>query len=220
MATTRHTRTVRLALASALAATCFGAASCGRVDRLQGILLISIDSLRADHLGCYGYGRPTSPRLDALAREGTFFHTAVSTTSWTLPAHMSLLTGLLPEAHAVQKMSQRLDPKRACLAEILREAGFRTGAVVSSPLLDKTFGFDRGFESYENFASLSPVMGSGEGVAGGPGDPSHADTSGARVVDAATAWLRAHGKEPFFLFVHLWDVHYDYDPPPPYENAP
>ncbi len=127
------------------------AASCGRSPTTRHMILISVDTLRPDHLGCYGYDRETSPRLDRLAREGAFFRAAVSTGSWTLPAHMSMLTGLLPVVHGVQKRHKALDPARPLIQEILRDAGFRTAGFVSGAFVDERYGFARGFETYTNF---------------------------------------------------------------------
>jgi arylsulfatase A-like enzyme len=202
----------------ALALAC--GVGCGRHDGARAVLLISIDSVRADHLGCYGYARATSPRIDRLSREGTLFAQAVSTSSWTLPAHMSLLTGLLPEAHGAQRPASGLDSARTPLAAILGEAGFRTAAFVSSPFLDERYGFSRGFETYRNFWGGAD---SAQGTASdAPGlqdyEASHHDRTGPDVVAAAAAWARAHRRAPFFLFVHLWEPHFDYIPPPPFDT--
>ena len=118
------------------------------------ILLISIDSLRSDHLSCYGYGKETSPTIDRLADTGALFETVVSPTSWTLPAHHTLLTGLAPEQHGVIYPTQRLDTDVTTLAEVLRDAGYFTFGVVSGIYLDASYGFHQGFEVYDDFSSL------------------------------------------------------------------
>ncbi len=219
----RRAPLLRAALVASLALAC--GVRCGRPPGARGVLLISIDSVRADHLGCYGYGRPTSPRIDRLAREGTLFGEAVSTSSWTLPANMSLLTGLVPEAHGAQRPTAGLDSARTPLAEILREAGLRTAGFVSSPFLDERYGFARGFETYRNFwggadtarsADTSRVADTTHGL--GDYEASYRDRTGPDVIAAATAWLRERRREPFFLFVHLWEPHYDYIPPPPFDT--
>jgi len=172
------------------------------------VILISIDSLRADHLGCYGYPKPTSPRIDALAASGVRFDTVWSTTSWTLPAHVSMLTGRTLLAHGVREFRDTIPPSVPLLAELLRRAGYATAGVVAAPFLSARYGFARGFEHYDETAMSGSHAASWRGATS---PKTHA---------AATAWLRDRNRrrEPFFLFVHYWDVHYDYDPPPPYDT--
>jgi arylsulfatase A-like enzyme len=186
---------------------------CGAPPPPSHVLLVSIDSLRADHLGCYGYARPTSPRIDALAARGTLVEHAISSTSWTLPAHAALFTGLADALHKVTDPGRALAPGLPTLAGALSRAGFATGAVVSGPYLHPRFGLARGFDQYLNcmsylddrFRPARPMDLNTE---------SHRDRTGACVVRRAGAWLRAHREGPAFLFVHFWDVHYDYAPPP------
>jgi arylsulfatase A-like enzyme len=134
---------------------------------------------------------------------------------WTLPSHVSLLTGLSVTGHRVTAPFMRIDPARRLLAEHLHAQGYRTAGFVSAPLLHRAYGFDRGFDTYENFqrhpsAVIPPPPESRRG--------SHGDQTAPQVVDAALAWLTAAPDDaPFFLFVHLWDAHYDYIPPPPFD---
>ncbi len=175
------------------------------------VLLVSIDSLRRDHLHCYGYRRETSPTIDGLARDGALFRTVVSPTSWTLPAHLTLLTSLPPEVHGVVVDAMRLATRSPMLAEVLREAGWATAGFVSGAYLDAIYGFSRGFDLYDDYSLVrsSPRF-SGRSV-----------TSPA-LAEQVTEWLRRWqetGRErPFFLFLHMFDVHYDYEPPPPYDR--
>ncbi|RMD81125.1 MAG: hypothetical protein D6815_12545 [Candidatus Dadabacteria bacterium] len=171
------------------------------------VILISIDSLRADHLGAYGYKRNTSPAIDRLAREGVLFRHASSTTAWTLPAHMSMLTGRSLLGHGVVSDDRSLTPDVPTLAESMRAAGYTTGAIVSAPYLEKRFGFDRGFDEYDDQTIRFESHGS-----------SYRGVTAPRLQKAAAAWLERHRGERFFLFLHYWDVHYDYDPGPPYER--
>lgn len=171
------------------------------------VVLISIDSLRADHLSSYGYPRQTSPNIDRLAAEGVLFSQAISTTSWTLPSHVSLLTGLLPEAHGVQRPRHTLPGWPVTLAELMTAEGYQTAAVVSAPFLNSSYGMDQGFAFYDD-----------ESVAFSSNADSHVGTTAPQVHEAAGEWLRASQDERFFLFVHYWDVHYDYNPPPPYDT--
>ncbi|MBK7878603.1 MAG: sulfatase [Planctomycetes bacterium] len=187
--------------------------------RPPDVLLISIDSLRADHLGCYGYPKPTSPVIDRLASEGVRFETAVSTTSWTLPAHAALFTGLYDSTHGVVDNGLALPAKARTLAESLHERGYRTAGFYGGPYLHPVFGLGQGFDVYESCMSLS-VGEPGAGVKRVL-DPrevaSHTDVTGPRTLDAVKRHLATAASDvPQFLFVHLWDVHYDYQPPESY----
>ena len=171
--------------------------------RRPNVVLVSIDSLRADHLGAYGYPRPTSPRLDRLAAEGVVFDSAWSTTTWTLPSHVSLLTALYPEVHGVTEDGLRMTADQLLLSEVLRSAGYRTAAFVSAPFLNRIYGFDQGFDLYDDVTI--PLKRHRE---------SHRGSTGAALHGAITRWLGEGHGEPFFLFLHYWDVHFDYEPPP------
>jgi arylsulfatase A-like enzyme len=198
--------------------------------RPRGVLLISVDSLRADHLSCYGYrsatrpGEPTSPIVDReLAQGGLRFARAVSTTSWTLPAHMSLFTGEPQELHGVKSIENRLHESHALLAELLRAERWRTAGFWSGPNLHPEFGFGRGFEQYVDCSS-APVQ--DPAVFHTNGDPqatanlqtaeraSHQGITGPKVVEEFSRWFSGVGEgERFFAFVHFWDVHFDYAAP-------
>jgi arylsulfatase A-like enzyme len=178
------------------------------------IILISIDSLRADHLHSYGYARATSPNLDALASEGTSFETVISPTSWTLPAHMTLLTSLPPEKHGVITNRFRLSSAIPTLPERLQRSGYATAGFVSATYLDGLFGFSRGFDEYDDYTLLRVA-----------GEKSRRAMTAHLVANRAIDWLDARAKQPataarqpFFLFLHFFDVHYDYNPPPPYSR--
>ncbi len=188
-------------------------AGCSDGGPATHVVLVSIDSLRADHLGAYGYAKPTSPQIDALAREGTLVEQAVSSTSWTLPAHAALFTGLVDDLHKVTDPGRSLAPGVPTLAGRLADAGFATGAVVSGPFLLPRFGLARGFDDYLNCMSFLDDRFESRGVVDFH-RASHADRTGACVVRRAAEWLRAHRDGPAFLFLHFWDVHYDYAPPP------
>ncbi|MEO6026375.1 MAG: sulfatase [Candidatus Binatia bacterium] len=175
------------------------------------VLLVSIDTLRPDHLGSYGYRRDTSPTIDALAAEGARFATVVSPTSWTLPAHMTLLTALPPEIHGVVEDRFRLGTDVTTLAEVLRDRGFATAGFVSGPYLDAGYGFARGFDHYDDYSAVRISAWA-----------THRARTSPALVDVTGRWLDAwHGRaerRPFFVFVHMWDVHYDFNPPPPYDT--
>ena len=201
--------------------------ACGASDDTTGppapradIILVSIDSLRPDHLGCYGYDRPTSPRIDALARAGVRFDAAISTTSWTLPSHAALFTGLYDSAHGAVDNGLRLADGHTTLAEALRSAGWHTAGFYGGPYLHPTFGLAQGFETYVGVMDrelLALSEGEIRAEARAPVGSSHEDVTGPRMVRAVTEWLGTlEPDRPFFLFLHMWDVHYDYVPPPRY----
>ncbi len=181
---------------------------------LPDIVLVSIDSLRPDHLGCYGYQHATSPNLDAVAAEGVRCEVALSTTSWTLPAHAALFTGLYDSTHGLVTNGLKLSSRQHTLASSLRERGYRTAGFFGGPYLHPAFGLDQGFETWESCMSPQTEALIAAGKLGG--DAAHSDVSGPRTVEAIQRFLQTRETRPLFLFVHLFDVHYDYDPPREY----
>jgi arylsulfatase A-like enzyme len=174
------------------------------------VVLITVESLRADHVGAYGYARETTPTLDTLASEGIVFENAYAVTSWTLPAHASILTGLYPAAHRVVAYNHRLDDSYPTLAELLGEAGYQTAAFVSGPFLQSQHNLDQGFQVFDQSAS-NP----------GGNQAAHSDVTNDAIERLVTRFL-AEGRDPerpLFLFVYLWDPHYDYIPPAPWDAA-
>jgi arylsulfatase A-like enzyme len=224
----------------AVAVAAIAAAGCSRepaAARPLNVLLVSLDSLRPDHLGCYGYrsrtGAPTSPHLDELARAGVVFENAVSTTSWTMPAHHALFCGRPDLAHGAISDENGPTPQRVQLAEVLSDAGYATAGFYSGPYLGPRYGFGGGFDVWENASGVEEALAerSAASAVGGAGDAPpaaenaarqlelgyHRASSARRVSDAALAWLeeqrRSRPQQPFFLFLHFFDVHYDYSPP-------
>jgi arylsulfatase A-like enzyme len=208
-----------------LVTLCFALAACGGgklesdPDARPDIIVVSIDSLRPDHLGAYGYARDTSPVFDRLAAEGILFRDVVSTSSWTLPAHAALFTGLFDSAHGLVRDDLALSLAHRTLAELLAEAGYRTGGFYGGPYLDSSFGLAQGFETWQSCMTRIPETLSAEDAIrearAGEGR-SHADITGPRTLEAVRSWFEGADARPYFLFVHLWDVHYDYIPPPGY----
>ena len=183
--------------------------------RVDNVVLISIDSLRADHLGVYGYEKPTSPTLDSLATRGVVFSRAYSTTSWTLPAHTAMLTGLDDRAHGVRRHKKKVAPEIPTLAEELRKNEIRTTGFYSGPYLHPNFGFDRGFDEYVNCSSVLPDgVGSSIGMAH---FASFKDETNPIILTNVRRWLESGtaGRRNF-IFIHMWDVHYSYTPPDRY----
>ena len=177
--------------------------SCGqqndREETRPNLLLISVDTLRADRLGCYGYDRPTSATIDRLAEEGVLFENAFATSPKTTPSHMSIMTGLYPRAHNVYMWAhdetgnysgKTLSQNIPTLAEILKENGYTCAAFTGGANVAAKIGFGRGFEIYDE----------------------ESDTV------AAVSWLRENDNRPFFLFYHTYYTHSPYLPPPPYDT--
>jgi arylsulfatase A-like enzyme len=157
------------------------------------VVLISIDTLRADHVGCYGYAKATTPNLDALAAESIVFENASTAAPWTLPAHASLLTGLYPSHHGAREERDSLSPDVATLAGALRANGFATGSVVNVVFVSAWFGLDRDFDSQELVPNNERPRGTAR-----------------EVTRKGLAWLDAQGERRTFLFLHYFDVHSDY----------
>lgn len=166
----------------------------------SSLLLITVDTLRADRLGCYGKTGARTPSIDRLAREGARFTTALTPLPRTTPAIASLLTALTPPHHCVRGLKSVFPPDVPSLAEWLRDKGRRTGAFTSNVFLRTGVGFGRGFESYSN--PRSRWEGNNAGV----------------ITDEALEWTSKLGaEEPFFLWVHYLDPHWTYDPAPPFD---
>ncbi len=161
-------------------------------------MLVSIDTLRPDHLGAYGYPRDTSPRFDALAKEGVLFENAFAPSSWTLPSHASMLSGESPFVHGAVSKDEAIRDGVPLLAEMLKERGYTTVGLVSGPFVGARYGFTRGFDRFTERFRRRRVN-----------DAFHAEVLAA--VDALP-------KERFFLFAHYFDVHHPYDPPPEYDR--
>ncbi len=217
----RRPRTLLAPALSGLACLACTAEEPAAPARQPNIVFVSIDSLRADHLGCYGYERDTSPFMDRLAATGVRFENAVSTTSWTLPSHASMFTGLYGETHGLVDNGLSLSADHLTLAELLGHRGYATAGFFGGPYLHPAFGLGQGFEVYESCMTTTPdSIGDAELRQGAmrPDQPSHADVTGPRTREEVRAWADGRGgdQRPYFLFLHLWDVHYDFIPPPEY----
>jgi arylsulfatase A-like enzyme len=160
------------------------------------VLLYVVDTLRADHLGCYGYAADTSPHIDALAAESVVFTQAIAQASWTTPATASIMTGRDPTGHGVTRLGQGIRSDVPTLAEVLRGEGYRTGGFVTSANVMGELGFGRGFEEYRYFPERNtrPSMQL-------PADELHAHV---------LPWLHRRDDRPFFLYVHATDPHAPY----------
>ncbi|MBV9625047.1 MAG: sulfatase-like hydrolase/transferase [Acidobacteria bacterium] len=191
---------------------CSSASGEGHKPTPANVFLVTIDTLRADHVHCYGYTKIKTPALDQLAENGISFAQAFTPSPITNSSHATILTGLLPSSHRVTDFAIPLAATHATWAELLKPRGYRTAAFIGAVILDSRSlapGLDRGFDYYDNF-------------------PEHAQTRarwgrierrGMDVVRRAETWLSAHPANPHFLWVHLYDPHDPYEPPPPYSET-
>lgn len=177
----------------------------------RDVFLITIDTLRSDHVGCYGYLRIQTPAIDELAKQGIRFAQAFTPSPITNTSHTSILTGLLPSSHGVSDFGVPLTPNHSTLAEMLNKEGYRTAAFIGSVILDSRKlapGLDRGFEFYDNFPEKTETKSRWGRL----------ERRGMDVVQRAENWLNAHDAGPHFVWVHLYDPHDPYEPPPPYSE--
>lgn len=165
------------------------------------VLVLAIDTLRGDHVGVYGQGTPRTPNIDALAAEGTYFARCQTTAPWTGPAFASLYTGLLPYHHGFYNREYySLGPDQTTMAEIFSGAGYQTAAFVTNAYLTHAYGMAQGFQAGEKFTD----QGRGK--------------EAWLVTRSADGYTKVHGADPFFLFLHYYDVHAPYTPPAPYDR--
>jgi arylsulfatase A-like enzyme/cytochrome c-type biogenesis protein CcmH/NrfG len=174
------------------------------------VILITIDTLRADRLTCYGYTKGKTANIDALAADGVIFQNVYAQTPITLPSHATILTGTYPMYHKVQDVVGRLRDGVPTLAEILKKNGYVTGAVVGSTVLSARWRLNRGFDFYDDRFSVR------EGLR--QVDFDRLERRAEDVIAPALEWLEANSRQPFFLWVHLFDPHDPYTPPPPFSE--
>ncbi len=181
------------------------------------VVLITIDTLRADHVGCYGDKQIKTPNIDALAADGTRFGRAFAVVPVTLPSHTTMLTGTYPMFSGMHDFSaNKLSPTQPTLASVLKDAGYATGAVIAAAVLDSRFGLNHGFDFYYDHFEFSRL------------DEKNLDDMerpGNEVADVALDWLGKNSAEKnstspkkFFLWMHLYDPHFPYNPPEPYKD--
>lgn len=191
----------RLHTIACLAAVCLIGLGCSKTEPRPNVLLITIDTLRADHLGCYGYARATTPRIDRLAAGSALFTRVTTCLPRTTQSIASILTGRFPHGHGARGLFASLPGANLTLAEIFNDAGYETGAVVSNMFLRPGQGFEQGFDLYDN------------------PPPRHDGDSAVAVTATALRWLRERSaRKPWFLWVHYLDPHWTYRPGPPFER--
>lgn len=172
------------------------------------VVVITIDTLRADHVGCYGYKQIRTPNIDALAANGARFERAYTAVPVTLPSHTVMFTGTYPMLSGMHDFAaNKLNSTQPTLASVLREHGYATAAVIGSAVLDSRFGLNRGFDFYYDHFDFNRLQESNLEEMERPGN---------LVADVALDWLSKNYSKKFFLWMHLYDPHYPYRPPAPY----
>lgn len=166
----------------------------------KNVVLISLDTLRPDHLGCYGYSRNTSPSIDSLAQDSTIFQNTYATSPWTLPSHVSLLTSLNCIHHQVYHQYHSINPSLLTLADFLRAEGYFNGAITGGGFVSGQFGFSKGFDSYLVRGQIQ------------------SPTASEAACHAALEWIERHQDRNFFLFLHTYQIHNPYSSPAPYNE--
>ncbi len=214
MPTSLRFRSEKLAVvAGVVAVLCLG---CGQAPR-PNVVMITVDTTRADHLGCYGYERPTTPNIDALARESVRFENSFAHVPITLPSHTSIFTGTVPPFHGVRDNGRYVVREElVTMAELLRDRGYATGAFVSAFVLDSRYGLDQGFDTYDD--NLTSEWSEENLRDARIYNQMVTDRSADQTTEQALAWLRKPSGDPFFLWVHYYDPHHRYDPPRPYDQ--
>jgi arylsulfatase A-like enzyme len=220
--------------------------STGHNGPLPNVLIITLDTTRRDHLSSYGYPMVTTPNIDRLVRDGVIYTNAISTSSWTLPSHSSLFTGLYPYEHGSHRMEtqspdqgtpqkigiNRLHDEHQTLAEILNDHGYRTGAIIGGAFLTSSFGVAQGFEVYNDHFSWDDFFLRSEWIQFYPVQkfsqlmriPSHllfppnAQRRADLINQYAVRWLKSGDERPFFLFLNYFDPHSPYNPPSPFDR--
>ena len=189
----------------------------------RNVLIVTIDTLRADYLGCYGHDRPTSPNLDVLAKSSVLFERCVSQASWTLPSYSSIFTGLFCETHGVVRRDNRLGFAQVTFIEELAKAGYATGAIASGTFTDSFWGFDQGFDDYDDLGMVVDETDLTGAHARGGADPTDPESmhggpeqriTSQEVAEKAMHWLDGHRDRRFCLFAHFFDPHDAFVPHP------
>ena len=204
----RHFR--RLLISLAAVSSFASAASANAPKPRPNVILITIDTMRADHVGCYGAKDVQTPTLDSLARDGIVFERAISQVPLTWPSHTVILTGTYPFQNGVQDFTgPPLDPKFRSVAQAFKDHGYRTGAVVSAFVLDRSWGLARGFDFYDDAFAPEQFKNRDLGLV---------ERRAGKSVTRALSWLQKNPHRPFFFWLHLYDPHSPYDPPEPYRT--
>ena len=203
-------RILQFVAAAAVSLPCVQAATVPPRRPRPNVILITIDTVRADHIGCYGATGIKTPTLDGLGRDGIVFERAISQVPLTWPSHAAILTGTYPFQNGVQDFTgQPLDERFRSVAQVFKQQGYATGAVVSAFVLDRSWGLARGFDFYDDAFSAETFRQKDIGLV---------DRKAGESVSRALAWLKKTPRRPFFFWLHLYDPHSPYDPPEPFRT--
>jgi arylsulfatase A-like enzyme len=173
-------------------------------ENLKNVVIISIDTLRADHVGSYGYSKPTTPNLDRFAEENVRFARAYATSPWTLPSHASIFTGVYPAVHGANLSTNNINPRLPSIASELKGLGYKTGAIVCAPFLGTRYKLNQGFDLYDTKILNSKLY--------------KKDPVAEKVTKKGLKFLKSVGQTPFFLFLQYWDPHHPYNPDQKYTD--
>ncbi len=194
----------------ALLTSSFAVGNAAQAATPANVVFITIDTLRPDHLGCYGDKQIRTPNIDTLAADGTRFERAYTAVPVTLPSHTVIFTGTYPTLSGVHDFAaNKLSPTQATLASVLKDNGYTTGAVIGSAVLDSRFGLNHGFDFYYDHFDFNRLQESNLDEMERPGNI---------VADVTLDWLSKNYQKKFFLWMHLYDPHYPYRPPAPYSE--
>jgi arylsulfatase A-like enzyme len=184
------------------------AAGCGGEERTAldplNLVVVTLDTYRGDHAGSFGHPRVETPEIDLFSKTAVTFSEAFTVVPTTLASHSTMFTGLHPRSHGVARNHFPLAQRNETLAERLAGLGYQTAGFVASSALNRKLGIDQGFAVFDDEVDYR--------------EPDQAQRRADRVIDPALAWLETRNPNPFFLWVHLFDPHYPYDPPPPYDR--
>jgi len=159
------------------------------------VILITLDTLRSDHLSCYGYEKNTAPNISSLAEQGVLFENAITQSSWTLPAHASILTGVYPHEHGAEKWQTPINKRLPMLQEILKQEDYSTAAFISTVYVSEKYGFNRGFDIFDSSLMM---------------EKQESNTTYAKgITDKAIQWLKQNDNK-FFLWLHYYDIHHPF----------
>lgn len=188
--------------------------------KLPNVLLLVLDTVRSDHLSCYGYHRPTSPNLDRLADEGVLFETTLATGTWTLPSHASIFTGMYPSKHGAHNKHQYLNERYTTCGEFLQNQGYRTACFSNNPFVSQKDGIGRGFEEFHELWIASGLLGSWSKAKKVFKKMIGKHDKGAQALTLSIInWLENYTKDrPFFIFTNYLEAHLEYVPPKPYDT--
>jgi arylsulfatase A-like enzyme/Flp pilus assembly protein TadD len=204
---TRNTKIILAIIGLAIAITSVMTYRHFRSSSRRRVIIISMDTTRADYLSCYGYEHKTTPNIDAVAAEAVRFEQVIAPIPLTLPSHSTMMTGTIPPYHGIHdNLNYTLGDSNVTLAEILQARGYTTGGIISTYVLEDTFGLDQGFDTYDDEFDETIT------------DAAGAQRRGGEVSEHAIRWLDENRDEDFFLFLHYYDPHSPYDPPDAYKG--